>query len=332
MKKAALLSFLLVGLIALLVTACGDSLQPTAGAVATIDPTRDARRDKTPVIKVVVILKSLTNPFFLEMAKGARVAQQVTGIDLEIRTATPETSAEQQIRIVQEQIKSGVNAIVISPVDVRRLAPALKAAHDAGIKIVNVDERLDADALKAQQLAEVPYVGVNSEQAAYQAARYLASRVDRPTEAAIVEGVAGTNTANDRKRGAQRAFNENHHIRLVASQAANWKSDQAYELATSLFKAHPNIRLVYCSNDLMAIGVIKYLHDNGRTDVLVGGFDALRQAKDAVRAGLMAVTVDQHAFMQAYVGVTSALKLLRGQAVPSQEMVDAELVTATSLR
>ncbi len=332
MKKAAFSSFLLVGLFAMLLTACGDSAQPSVGSVAVGDTQRGAGRDRTPVIKVAVILKSLTNPFFVEMAKGARVAQQVTGIDLEIRAATPETSVEQQIRIVQEQIKSRVDAIVISPVDIRQLAPALKAAHDAGIKIVNVDERLDADALKAHQLAEVPYVGVDSEQAAYQAAKFLSSRVDRPTEAAIIEGVAGTNTAIDRKRGVQRAFSENHQIRLVASQAANWKSDQAYELAARLFKTHPKIGLVYCSNDLMAIGVIKYLRDSGRSRVLVGGFDALRQAKDAVRTGVMGVTVDQHAFMQAYIGVMSALKLLRGQAVPSQEMVSIELVTATSLR
>lgn len=332
MKKALVVSVLLAGLLALLVTACGDSPQPSVGSLAAIDTMPGAGRDKTPVIKVVVILKSFTNPFFVEMAKGARVAQQVTGIDLEIRATTPETSVEQQIRIVQEQIKSRVSAIVISPVDTRLLAPVLKAAHDAGIKIVNVDERLDATALNAHHLADVPYVGVDSEQAAYQAAKFLASRVGRPTEAAIIEGVAGTNTAIDRKRGVQRAFNENRHLRLVASQAANWKSDQAFELATRLFKAHPNIGVVYCSNDLMAIGVIKYLRDSGKTHVLVGGFDALRQAKDAIRAGLMTVTVDQHAFMQAYVGVMNALALLRGQAVPSQEMVATELITSASLR
>jgi ribose transport system substrate-binding protein len=322
---------LLVGLLAMLLVACSDYDPPPAakpvdkGAATLMAPGKPA------VIKVAVILKSFTNPFFVEMAKGARQAQAETGIELEIKTSTPDTSAEQQIRLVHSQIKAGVNAIVISPVDTRLLVPAMKAAHDAGIKIVNIDERLNAEALTANGLYLVPYVGVDSEQGAYQAAKFIADKIGHPTEVAIVGGIPGTATAIERQQGAQRAFQEKALLRLVPSGAANWKADEAYELARRLFKAHPKIGAVYCANDLMAIGVIKYLQESRNSKVLVGGFDALEEARGAIRAGQMAVTVDQRAAQQGYLGVTSALKLLRGEAVPKVLLVETQLVSAGGL-
>lgn len=319
-------------LLAVLMVACGDSSKPTVVGITADNSVATSTKEKPAAIKVAFIMKSLTNPFFVEMAKGARTAQEETGIDLHIKTATPETSAEQQIRIIDGQIKARVNAIVISPVDVRQLAPVLKRAQDAGIKIVNIDERLQPDALMANGTKPVPFVGVDSEQAAYQAAKFMADQIKQPTEAAIIEGIPGTNTAIDRKRGIQRAFAENSKLMIVAMEAANWRADEAYELAKRVFKSHPRIGVVYCANDMMAIGLIKYLQETGRTKVVVGGFDALDEAKQAIRNGQMTATVDQRAARQGYLGVISALKLLRGEAVPDVVLVDTALITADSLK
>lgn len=322
----------LLCLFATFVAACTDSGAPTGISPATGEKAAPLKQGNPATIKVAVILKSYTNPFFVEMAKGARQAQAETGIELEIKTSTPDTSTEQQIRLVNSQIKAGVNAIVISPVDTRLLVPALKAASDAGIKIINIDERLNTEALTANGLYAVPYVGVDSEQGAYQAAKFIADQMRRPTEVAIVEGVSGTSTAIARHHGAQRAFQENRQLRLVQAGAANWRADEAYELAQRLFKSHPKIGAVYCANDLMAIGVIKYLQEAKNFKVLVGGFDALDEARGAIRAGQMAVTVDQRAAQQGYLGVISALKLLRGEEVPKVLLVETKLLSAGGLK
>lgn len=319
-------------LLAVLGVACGDSGKPTIESVTADTAPAKIVTAKPAAIKVVLVLKSFTNPFFVEMAKGARTAQQVVDLDLQIMTTTPETSVEQQIRMVEGLIKARADAIVITPVDVRRLVPVLKKAQDAGIKLMNIDERLDPGALKANGLQTVPFVGVDSERGAYQAAKFMAAQIRQPTQAAIIEGIPGTNTSIDRKRGAQRAFDENGHLRIVATGAANWKADEAYELAKSMFKTHPKIGIVYCTNDLMAIGLIRYLQESGRSKVLVAGFDALDEAKRAIRAGQMVVTVDQLAARQGYLGVTSALKLVHGDTVSDQTLIDTALVTSSTLQ
>lgn len=277
-------------------------------------------------------MKTLTNPFFVEMEQGARRAQQKSHVDLQVKTATQETSIEQQIQLVEQEIKLNAKAIVIAPGDSMRLVPVLKKAQDAGIQIVNIDNRLSAEAMAAIAMRPVPFISVNNEKGAYQAAKFLADQVQSPTEVAIIEGIRSANNAQQRKRGAQRAFQENPKLRVVAMETANWKIDEAYEVAKRIFKAHPHIGIVFCANDMMAIGVLKYLQETGSTQVLVGGFDALEEAKIAIRAGHLLATIDQQAGQQGYLGVMTALQLLNKEPQPLELEVDARLVTAQSLK
>ena len=115
-------------------------------------------------------MKTLTNPFFVEMEQGARRAQKEAHVDLQVKTATQETSIEQQIQLVEQEIQSNTKAIVIAPGDSMRLVPVLKKAQDAGIQIVNIDNRLSAQAMTAVAMRPVPFISVNNEKGAYQVA------------------------------------------------------------------------------------------------------------------------------------------------------------------
>lgn len=315
----------------LMLVACGDSSEPNIESITINEPNTNATQNKLPIVKIALVIKSFTNPFFIEMAKGARIAQKETGIDLRILATTPETSVEQQIRIVDGQIKAHVDAIVISPVNIQRLQPVLKKAQDAGIVIVNIDERLDSHSIAALSMKSVPFVGVDNERAAYKVATYISDQIKTPTQAAIFVGIPGSNTSIDRQRGAQRAFNDNKKLQIVAIGAANWKSEDAYDLAKQIFKSYPKIGVVFCSNDLMAIGLMRYLQESGRNKVVVGGFDALTETKRSIQNGEMMATIDQQASRQGYLGITHALKLLRHETLPNTVLVETVLVTSNTL-
>ena len=124
--------------------ACGESGNPGINTTAH-SPAKDAPPPPTqPERKrVALVMKTLTNLFFVEMEKGARRAEKELGVDLQVKTAAQETSIEQQIQIVEDMIAAKVDAIVIAPGDSQLLVPVLKKAADAGIKIVNLDNRLD---------------------------------------------------------------------------------------------------------------------------------------------------------------------------------------------
>lgn len=312
--------------------ACGDSHRPAVSAVIAEPAASQVPAPAREGARITLIMKTLTNPFFIEMERGARKAQDETGIELQVKTGTQETSIERQIQLVNDAIKARSRAIVVVPADSTRLVPALKNAQDAGIQIVNLDNRLDPEAMEAAGMRPVPFISVDNERGAYLAAKFLADQVRTPSEAIIIEGIRTANNAQQRKLGAERGLRTNPRIRIVAEESAHWKIDEAYALIARLFKQHPKVKLVFCANDMMAVGVIKYLQETGRTEVLVAGFDALGDVMPAIRAGQLAATVDQQAAQQGYLGIKTALQMLAGEAPAMQINVDSKLVTAQSLK
>jgi ribose transport system substrate-binding protein len=324
----------LLAALALVVVSPACDRQGSASNRAPTGPASGAAAHPQAVgaVRIALIMKTLANPFFFEMKEGARKAQQETLVDLQVKTGAEETSIEQQIQLVEEEIEAKAKAIVIAPGDSVRLVPALKRAQDAGIRIVNIDSRLSPQAMKDAGMKPVPFISVDNEASAYLVAKHLTERVQAPAEAAILEGIRAADNAQQRRHGAERAFRASPNIEIVASETANWKVTEAYEVTQALLKAHPNLRLLFCSNDMMAIGAIHYLRDAGNTKVLVAGFDALEEAEAAIHAGTLVATFDQQAAQQGYLGILTAVKLLRGEQVPPETMVDGKLVTLQTLK
>lgn len=313
---------------AALLVACGQSSGPSVSSTAP----QPAAAAPAPAPKKTIglVMKTLTNPFFIEMEKGARRAESELGVSLRVKTAAQETSIEQQIQLVEDLVADKVDAIVIAPGDSQRLIPSLKKAADAGIKIVNIDNRLDPQGLTQAGLGPVPFISVDNEAGAYKVAKLLADTATGPAEAAILEGIRSANNAQQRMQGAKRAFGENKNIKLVASETANWNIDEGYKVTQAMLRKHPSIQLLFASNDMMAVGAIKYLQESGNKKVKVAGFDALTEAITEIQAGRMFATVDQQAAEQGYQGVALALKLISGQVVAPVTMIDTKIVTGAN--
>ena len=329
MNTKAWLSLLLplLGLVA-----CGDSGGPNVSTVARPEAPQLAPVPVQSKPHIGLVMKTLTNPFFIEMERGARRAEKELNIDLQVKTAAQETSIEQQIQIVEDLINAKVEAIVIAPGDSQRLVPVLKKAADAGIKLVNIDNRLDPGALAQAGLPVVPFISVDNEKAAYASAGLIADGAAPGTQAAILEGIRSADNARQRAAGAKRAFAENPAIKLVAAESANWKIDEGYSVTKQLFVNHPEIKLLFAANDMMALGALKYLQETARSQVKVAAYDALDEAVAEVKAGRLVVTVDQQAAEQGYQGIVLAKRLLNKETVPEVMLIDTRLIRATSLK
>lgn len=280
---------------------------------------------------VALVVKTLTNPFFIEMEKGARRAERELGFVLRVKSAAQETSIDQQIAIIEGLIQDQVAAIVIAPGSSTELIPVLKKAQDQGIRLVNIDNQIDPAAAEKAGLKAVPFISVDNVEGALLAARHLVKGVKAPAEAAILEGIREAANANQRKAGAEKAFAENKYVRLVASRSANWKIDEGRDVTAALFRDHPQIRYLFAANDMMALGALEYLKEAGLTSVSVAGYDALEQARTAIAEGRMVATVDQQADQQGYIGCVTAMRLLRGEIVEPLVLVDVRLITKESL-
>ncbi len=329
MKRGITLFLLLM--LSVMVAACGGNKESAPLVTPAKPSVTEKAAPATGQKNIALVMKTLTNPFFIEMEKGARRAEKEFGIHLIVKTGAQETSIDQQIAIIEELIRTKVDAIVIAPASSVELIPVLKKAQAAQIVIVNIDNRLDAEVAKKVGLSDIPFISVNNENGAYLSAKFISDKITGPTETLVIEGIRSAENSQARTAGALRAFRSNPNINVVAVDTANWKIDEAYEVAARQFAKYPGIGAVFCANDMMALGVIKYLSEKGKKDIPVAAFDALDDAKKAVKDGWMAVTVDQKPELQGYLGVKYALQKLRQETVPADTIVEVKLIHRESL-
>lgn len=271
---------------------------------------------------VALVMKTLSNPFFLTMRDGAQRAADELGVKLLVQAAEEETSVEQMVGIVESMLARKVDAICVTPSGSIELVPAFVKAGQAGIPIVDLDVELDSAAVAASGLADFHYVGADNAEGGYLAGKSLAEALRGKGKVAILEGIPGVDNAEKRKRGALKALAEHPGIRVVATQSAHWKTEEALNLMADILQAHPDLRGVFCANDMMAFGAITAIEDAGRSGkILVAAYDALDEAKQLIRDGKLLSSVDQRPDLMGYQGIKHAMALAEGKEVPRKFLV-----------
>ncbi|UWE18856.1 sugar ABC transporter substrate-binding protein [Herbaspirillum huttiense] len=259
--------------------------------------------------KVALVMKSLANEFFLNMENGAREYQKANAskFDLIANGIKDEQDTANQIKIVEQMIVSKVNALVIAPADSKALVPVVKKAIDAGIIVVNIDNKLDDAALKEKGIT-VPFVGPDNRKGAKLAGDYLGKQLQKGDKVAIIEGVSTTFNAQQRTLGFQDAMKD-VGANVVTVQSGQWEIDQGNKVAASILNAHPDIKAILAGNDNMALGAVAAIRAAGKTGkVLLVGYDNINAIKPMLKDGRVLATVDQFAQQQAVFGIETALK------------------------
>ncbi|HZG18819.1 MAG TPA: sugar ABC transporter substrate-binding protein [Herbaspirillum sp.] len=261
--------------------------------------------------KVALVMKSLANEFFLNMENGAREYQKANAgkFDLIANGIKDEQDTANQIKIVEQMIVSKVNALVIAPADSKALVPVVKKAIDAGIIVVNIDNKLDDAALKEKGIT-VPFVGPDNRKGAKLAGDYLGKQLQKGDKVAIIEGVSTTFNAQQRTLGFQDAMKD-VGANVVTVQSGQWEIDQGNKVAASILNAHPDIKAILAGNDNMALGAVAAIRAAGKTGkVQLVGYDNINAIKPMLKDGRVLATVDQFAQQQAVFGIETALKAL----------------------
>ncbi|PMS16337.1 LacI family transcriptional regulator [Trinickia dabaoshanensis] len=261
--------------------------------------------------KVALVMKSLANEFFLTMENGAKDYQQhnAAKFDLITNGIKNETDTAAQINIVEQMIDSHVDAIVLAPADSKALVPVVKKAVDAGIIVVNIDNRLDPDVVKSKGL-NVPFVGPDNRKGAEKVGDFLAKKLKAGDEVGIVEGVSTTTNAQQRTAGFKDAM-QKVGAKIDSVQSGEWEIDKGNAIASAMLNQYPNLKALLCGNDNMAIGAVSAIRAAGKQGkVLVVGYDDIDAIKPMLKDGRVLATANQYAAKQAVFGIDTALKAI----------------------
>ncbi|OPZ67804.1 MAG: D-allose-binding periplasmic protein precursor [bacterium ADurb.Bin478] len=279
---------------------------------------------------MALIMKTLSNPFFIKMGQGAQRAADSLAVPLLIGTVAQEIDINQQISLVEDMIVQGVKAILIAPVDSKAIVPVLVKAQAQGILIINLDNRIDADAAAASGLRITSYVGVDNEEGGRMSGAYLVQLLGGKGRVAMLEGIRGVDNAEARKQGFLKSL-QGTGVELAASQSANWLQDQALDVFSNMLQANSDLDGLFCANDMMALGAIQALRQAGKSgQVRVTAFDNIEAAQLALCEGVLHATIDQHPELMGYYGVLIAKEALAGR-VTREKLVPLELITRENL-
>ena len=269
---------------------------------------------------VVLFVKNVTNPFWKSVRVGAEKAAQEMGVTLEHAAPTKPDNIEEQTRLVEDWIVRKPDAMVFVPVDYKALVPTVQKVNAAGIPLVNFNNRMT-------DIETVTYVGSDDETIGYEISKYLFDALGGQGKVVHIDGVPAAITAQNRKKGMERALQEFPEIELIASQPGNYRRLPAVQVFENLMQAHPVIDGVVAANDDMAVGVVEALEAAGRGgQTQVVGIDAIPDGAAQIAGGKMLATADFSGHDQGYLAVKAAVKHLRGEAVPLEIMLPVVIV------
>ncbi len=283
--------------------------------------------------KVALIMKSLANEFFKTMEEGARAhhKEHSEDYDLTVVGIKDEQDVARQIDYVEMMMAQRADAIVIAPADSKALVPVCKRAMDAGIIVINIDNKFDETVL-AEKGVQIPFVGPDNRKGARLAGEYLAKKLKPGDNVAIIEGIPNAFNGVQRKLGFEDAMKAGG-MNIISSQSGYWEMARAEPIVSALVTEHADLKAVLCANDNMALGAISAIKTAGKTDdILVIGFDNITAVQRLLKEGKILCTVDQHGDKLAIYGIEYALEMLKGKETPSDKETPVDLITAQTLQ
>jgi inositol transport system substrate-binding protein len=318
---------LFLGLIALLALV----IAPTALTVAQEDGVdlyaeEIAACPTDTALTIASSLPDLAFPFFVHMQNQIAAESEAIGSITLIQT-DGENDTSKQTADVEAAIVQGVNGIVISPIEVNAISPALTLAIESGIPVVTIDRRVEGvEGILAHVGAD------NVRGGEIQAETVMAMFPDGATIFHL-QGQPGAGPAIDRNRGVHNVLDAvADQYPIVFEQTANFRRDEGLsvtEAGLAGLETPPDV--IIAANDDMALGALEAVTALGLQDeIAIFGFDALPEALASVRDGGLTGTIEQFPGGQSRTAMRIAALNARGCDYPAESLVLLEPIMITS--
>lgn len=276
----------------------------------------DLEKDFGPIpslkagLRIGAVEKNLANEAWALLTNGLKNVADKYGVVLDMQATTSETDTAAQLAIAETMLGKGYNLLVLSPITNVNLSPAVEKAKQAKIPIVNMNDSQIAD-------ADV-YVGGRQYDLGAMSAEYIGSKIGGSGKVVLLEGVAGAYSAIQRKNGFTETMKKKYpNVEIVASVPADYERQKAMDVTMNLLNQHPDIKGIFGSNDLMALGAVEAVKNAGKIgQIVVVGVDGITAAYDSIKKGELSATADQFLEKAGETTMEVALRILGGQKIP----------------
>jgi len=260
---------------------------------------------------IPVISKGFQHQFWQAVKLGAERAAKEFKVRITFEGPESESQVDKQLEMLQAALAKRPQAICLAALDTKAVIPLLRKAQAARIPVIGFDSGVDSD-------IPVATAATDNLTAAGFAADKLAQLIGDAGEVAVIVHDQTSRTGIDRRDGFLARMKAKHpKITVVDVQYGGGDQLKSTDLAKAILQAHPGIKGMFGANEGSAVGVlnaVKELKRQGK--VVVIGYDAGKQQKDAIRNGHMAGAISQDPVGIGYKCVEAAAKVIKGEAVP----------------
>jgi ABC-type sugar transport system substrate-binding protein len=271
-----------------------------------------------------VIMSTLNNPFFVSVKNGAQAQSAKKGVKLTVQNAN--NSDATALNLATTAISKQTGVLILDPVSSQSATASVTQANSADIPVLAFDRKPAGGKLTC-------FVGYDAVQAGRNAADALAKAVGDKGKVVEIQGILGTNVAQDRSKGFEEEIAKHKDITIVAKQSANFDRAKALDVMTNVLQANPGIDGVYAANDEMAMGVLSALKARSLAGkVKLVGNDGISDALAAVAAGEMYATNAESPFALGQKVTDLTADILAGKPVPADDTLQGKLVTKDNVK
>ncbi|MDR1950108.1 MAG: substrate-binding domain-containing protein, partial [Spirochaetaceae bacterium] len=189
-----------------------------AGCLIILLFTRPPARQE---IKITAVIKAIANDSeFWEVVKtGMRAGADEFAVTLDIQGPWAESDVEGQIWITESILNNAPpTVLILAAADFVRLAPLIKRADAAGVKVITVDSGVDSPLPRC-------FVATNNVEGGGKVAAEMMSILEPGRTLAIINHIPGATTAMEREEGARRMLEQDGRYPILGT----WFTDNFEE-------------------------------------------------------------------------------------------------------
>lgn len=321
-RRGALEAVALSAATAFLLAGCASA---DTSAPAPAPTTDDNSTSAAESYEIAFVQGVAGDEFYISMQCGIEAAAAAAG-------ATVTTQGPQQFDptlqkpIVDAIVSSAPDALLIAPTDVTAMFGPIKAAADAGIKVVFVDTTLEDSSMAVSRIASDNFGGGQAAFEAIEAANPEGGKV------LVVSVQPGISTTDARAAGFEAAVAENPLFESIGIEYSENDPAKAAQIVTAALQANPDLVGIFAANLFAAEGSATGIQQAGKAgEVTIVGFDAGPAQVQALKDGIVQALVAQQPAFIGQSGVEQAIAALKGEAVQAEIETGFTILTAANI-
>ena len=277
---------------------------------------------------IAVIAKAVNSDFWHNVNNGVLSAATEYNVTVTFEGPENEENYYAQNSLIENAVKNGADAIVLSAIDYNNSVDTVNAAVREGVKVIAFDSDVNSDAVSL-------FIGTDNIAAGKEAGKAAVDGFSADSEIIIglVNYNANTDNGNQREKGFREYIGTVSNARIAASVTAESNEESATAAAEKLLKQNPRINVIVGFNEWMTLGVGNAVKNLGLSKkVRSVGFDSNLISVGMLETGEMDALIVQNPFAIGYLGVEKAAALISGESLPSREIyTDVTTVTKENI-